>query len=257
MRFRHAIVRPPSPNFADGLTTVDLGVPDVDRALEQHEEYCAALERCGLTLIRMPSDPTHPDSTFVEDAAVLLRDHAVITRPGAPSRAGEVEAIEAALASYFERRTRIAAPGTLDGGDICEAGDRFLIGISARTNEEGARQLAATVRAEGIASTLIDIRGTEGLLHLKSGVSWLGEGRLAVNGSLAAHPSLGAYDLVLVDKEEAYAANCIRVNDRVVLPSGFPRYERELRARGYDPLAVDVSEFAKMDGGPSCLSLRF
>jgi dimethylargininase len=255
--FRHAIVRPPSSNFAEGLTSVDLGVPDFALALEQHARYCDALEACGLALTRLPADPRHPDGTFVEDAAVLVGSQAIITRPGAPSRAGEVEAVEAALAPFFARRSRIMSPGTLDGGDVCEAGDRVLIGISARTNEEGAGQLASYLTDQGIASTFIDIRDTVGLLHLKSGISWLGEGRLAANGTLAEHPGLRGFEIVQVEAGEAYAANCVRVNGRVLAASGFPRFEGDLRARGYDPLVVDVSEFEKMDGGLSCLSLRF
>src|ERR1700674_4235166 len=118
-----AVVRPPAANFAEGLTTVDLGEPSVAAALEQHERYCRALSECGLSLTRLPPDSRHPDSTFVEDAAVLTRRGAVLTRPGAESRAGEVEAIEEALAPFFPVFRRIEAPGTLDGGDICEAGD--------------------------------------------------------------------------------------------------------------------------------------
>jgi len=254
---RRAIVRPPSSNFAEGLTSANLGVPDVARALEQHARYCDALEACGVALTRLPADGDHPDATFVEDAAVLRREHAILTRPGAPSRAGEVAAIDAALAPYFSTRSRIEEPGTLDGGDVCEAGDRFLIGISARTNEAGARQLAALLRRDGVDSTLVDIRNTDGLLHLKSGISWLGDGRFAVNRALAAHPALRGLDMVRVEDGEAYAANCIRVNDHVLVASGFPRFEKMLRERGYDPLPVAVSEFEKMDGGLSCLSLRF
>jgi len=123
MRFRHAIVRPPADNFADGLTTVDLGIPSVAEALEQYERYCEALSRCGLALTRLPPDHRHPDSTFVEDAAVLTPRGPVLTRPGAESRMGEVAAIEEALRPFFSEFRRIEAPGTLDGGDICEAGD--------------------------------------------------------------------------------------------------------------------------------------
>ena len=173
--FRHAIVRPPAPNFADGLTTVDLGRPDVAKALAQHDAYCRALEESGLALTRLPADPHFPDSTFVEDTAVItVRGSAILTRPGAPSRSGEVVAIEEALASRFPRLLRIEAPGTVDGGDIDEAGEHFFIGVSRRTNEEGARQLARLLAADGYTSSLYDIRGVDEILHLKSGIAWLG-----------------------------------------------------------------------------------
>lgn len=140
--FTKAIVCPPAPNFAEGLTTVDLGGPDYKRALTQHEDYCQALGQCGLTLIKLEADPVHPDSTFVEDAAVLTPRGAILTRPGAPSRAGEVARINKVLADFYPEILSINSPGTLDGGDVCEAGDHFFIGISQRTNEAGARQLA-------------------------------------------------------------------------------------------------------------------
>src|ERR1044072_6858554 len=140
--FTKAIVRKPCGRFAAGLTSVDLGAPDLDRAIEQHDAYCRALASCGLELIEVPADEAHPDSTFVEDTAVLTARGAIITRPGAPSRRSEIHAIEPVLRDYFKELQYIREPGTVDGGDVCEAGEHFFIGISQRTNEEGARQLA-------------------------------------------------------------------------------------------------------------------
>jgi dimethylargininase len=263
--FTRAIVRPPAPNFADGLTTVDLGKPDAALALAQFEGYCRALEDCGLALTRLPADPRFPDSTFVEDTAVLPERRgaaAVLTRPGAESRAGEVSAIEGALAKVFPSLRRIEAPGTVDGGDICEAGDRFFIGVSRRTNEDGARQLARFLEADGYATTLVDIRANDEILHLKSGIAWLGDekpgnGTLVVIGSLASDPAFQGRDVLRVPKGEEYAANCILVNDRILVAEGFPRFERALRERGHRLAPLPMSEFQKMDGGLSCLSLRF
>lgn len=256
-RFDHAIVRPPGGTFADGLTTVELGVPDLARAREQHAAYCAALERCGLALIRLPADDAFPDSTFVEDTALLFGRSAVLTRPGAPSRAGEVAAIAPELGRYFPAFESIAAPGTLDGGDVCETDRLVLIGISERTNEEGARQLARLLASQDTRTATIDIRGVAGILHLKSGLSWLGEGRIAVIEALAGHPALAGFEQVRVAAEEAYAANCVRVNDCLLIAAGYPRFAARLLALGYSPLALEMSEFAKMDGGLTCLSLRF
>ncbi|MFL5534643.1 MAG: arginine deiminase family protein, partial [Gemmatimonadales bacterium] len=178
MHFTRAIVRPPAPTFADGITSSNLGRPDLSLALQQHESYCRALERLGLTLDRLPPDSDFPDSTFVEDAAIVTERGAILTRPGASSRAGEVQAMSAALGRWFPQLDRITSPGTLDGGDVCEAGDHFFIGVSHRTNEEGATQLAGWLEQRGFGSSLIDIRGISGMLHHKTGISWLGGRRL-------------------------------------------------------------------------------
>jgi dimethylargininase len=255
--FRHAIVRPPASNFADGLTTADLGAPDHALALAQHEAYCVALERFGLELTRLPADPRHPDATFVEDAAVLAGTLAILTRPGAPSRSGEVALIGAALEPFYDRLETIEAPGTLDGGDVCEADGHFFIGLSRRTNEEGARQLAALLAKEGLTSSTINVRETPGILHLKSGLAHLGGDRMIAIEGLAEDPALERYRVVTVEPEEWYAANCVLVNGRVVAPSGHPRTIAVLEGLGLDPLTLDMSEYRKMDGGLSCLSLRF
>src|SRR6266478_5269566 len=164
--FTRAIVRPPASNFAEGLTTADLGAPNYERALRQHQDYCAALEQCGLTVIRLAADSRYPDSTFVEDTAISVthdvddRSHpltqVVLTRPGAPSRRGEVESMRRVLANFFPARGEIQSPGTLDGGDVCEAGNHFFIGISERTNEAGARQLAEFVAPLGYTASFLD-----------------------------------------------------------------------------------------------------
>ncbi|MEQ1689885.1 MAG: hypothetical protein ABMA00_01260 [Gemmatimonas sp.] len=257
-RFAHAIVRPPARNFAQGLTTVDIGVPDVDLALIQHAAYCAALARNGCALIALPADDGYPDSTFVEDTALILPGQgAILTRPGAASRAGEVDAMRDALAPFFPDTPQIDAPGTLDAGDVCEAGRHVFIGISHRTNHEGARQLAAWLATHGVSASTVDIRDTPGILHLKSGVVAIDEGRLVVIDALASHRALRDCDLLRVPTGEEYAANCVRVNDVVFVADGFPRTHAMLRSRGYALEVLDMSEYAKMDGGLSCLSLRF
>jgi dimethylargininase len=257
MRFSRAIVRTPCATFADGLTTAGLGKPEIGRALAQHAAYVEALRSCGLEVGVLPADAAYPDSTFVEDTAVLTAEWAIVTRPGAASRAGEVESIREVLSGRFERLGAIEAPGTLDGGDICEAGERFFIGLSGRTNEAGAAQLAAWLDAHGRPSTIVDIRETPGLLHLKSGMSAVDRRTLVVTDSLAHHAAFAGYTLIRTAPEEAYAANCVRVNDRVLVAAGFPKLEAALRDAGLAPLALDMSEFRKMDGGLSCLSLRY
>lgn len=256
-RFTRAIVRPPSSNFADGLTSVTLGRPDFARALEQHAAYCEALETCGLEVTHLPEDSAHPDATFVEDTAVLAARCSVLTRPGAPSRAGEVAAIRGALMAAALKLEEIAAPGTLDGGDICEHGEHFFIGVSQRTNWEGAAQLAAFLGKAGYESSCIDTRTVPDILHLKSGIASLDDDRIVAIDSLIGHPALKGRDMVRVPQGEEYAANCVRVNDHVLMPAGFPRMHESLNALGYSLIPLDMSEFQKMDGGLSCLSLRF
>lgn len=293
--FTSAIVRLPAPNFSVGLTTSGLGVPNYERALEQHEAYCEALEQCGLTLIRLEADPNYPDSTFVEDTAVVttqimpsltvglrprvLRNPsvaeycAVLARPGAPSRAGEVASIRKVLADFFPALSEIHSPGTLDGGDVCEAGNHFFIGVSFRTNEAGARQLAELLAPHGYTSSFVDIRksgtgvlpvthaqdarATPHVLHLKSGLAYLGDNRLVVTDALADRAEFNGYDLIRVNPDEEYAANCLRVNDHVLVAAGHPMFEGKLRELGYQTIALEMTEFQKMDGGLSCLSLRF
>jgi dimethylargininase len=255
--FTRAIVRPPSSNFADGLTSVSLGKPDFALALEQHAKYCEALEQCGLTLVRLPEDAAHPDATFVEDTAILSPKCNVLTRPGAASRSGEVESIAASLATLGVAAKKIDSPATLDGGDICDAGGHFFIGVSHRTNWDGAAQLAALLDRAGYSSSCIDVREVPGILHLKSGIASLGDNRVVAIDALAAHPALKKYEIVRVAPADEYAANCVRVNDSVLVPAGFPRMHDSLARLGYSLIPLGMSEFQKMDGGLSCLSLRF
>jgi dimethylargininase len=261
-RFRHALVRPPGARFAAGLTTSDLGAPDFVKAREQHARYCEALQRCGLTLkrltlTRLSPGAAYPDSTFVEDCAVLVSGLAILTRPGAPSRRGEVPAIRKALGEFFPESAEIAPPGTLDGGDVCEAGSMVFVGVGGRTNEKGAQQLARLLAQRMYSVTVVDIRGMARMLHLKSGLAYLGDGRLVAAGALAESDVFSGYEVIRAEPGEEFAANCVRVNDHVLIAAGFPKLEATLRRLGYPVIALDVSEFRKMDGGLSCLSLRF
>ena len=255
--FTRAIVRMPAANFATGEKTVDLGEPVFADVLRQHARYCEVLKLCGLELVVLEADPDHPDSTFVEDAAVLTTKTAVLTRPGAASRTGEVDRIRTAIEGEFTHIREIEAPGTLDGGDICEADDHFFIGISQRTNAAGAEQFAAILRSGGYTGSTVDIRGMTSILHLKSGIAYLGDNHLVVMKAMADRPEFAAYDRILVRPEESYAANCLRLNDAVLMPAGYPHLRAELEQRGYKVIPLDMSEFRKMDGGLSCLSLRW
>ena len=255
--FQRAIVRIPGSNFAGGLTTAGLGVPDFDRVLAQHACYCGALKECGVDLTTLDADLRYPDSTFVEDTAILTERGAVLARPGAASREGEVDAISPAIAQFFPAALAIQSPGTVDGGDICEVAEHFFIGLSHRTNEEGARQLAAHLASLGYTSSTIDVRGMSSILHLKSGISYIGDNTLVVIEEMAGAEAFRGFNRIRVEAAESYSANCVRVNGRVLVAAGYPRLTAELRACGFDPLILEMSEFQKMDGGLSCLSLRF
>jgi dimethylargininase len=258
--YQHAIVRIPAENFAEGLTTADLGAPVYATALAQHQKYCQALQACGLELTVLAPDPKHPDSTFVEDAAIVTERCAVLTNPGAASRTGEVAGVRAALAPFYDRFDAIEPPGTLDGGDVFAADGRFFIGLSERTNAAGARQLADFLARAGYTSACIPVTGIPGLLHLKSGMAYLGAspgaGHLVLVDAFLGMEAFRGYRIVRVSPEEAYAANCLQVNEQVLVPEGFPRLRRSLEDLGYRTLPLEMSEFQKMDGGLSCLSLR-
>lgn len=253
-----AIIRSPSRNFADGLTTSGLPAPDYALAVKQHDEYCLALQSLGLRLTRFPADERYPDSTFVEDTAIVAERVAVITRPGAPSRRSEVDDITQTLNQFYPRVQAITDPATVDGGDVCQVEDRFFIGISERTNEDGAAQLSAILKTAGYACTFIDIRNlSPRLLHLKSGLAYLGSQRLVVDSELSGRAEFREFELICPDDDESYAANCLAFGNNVLIAAGHPRFEAQLRQLGFNPKALNMSEFQKMDGGLSCLSLRF
>ena len=262
MNFSRAIVRPPDRNFAGGLSSAAEGVPDIGRALEQHARYVQALRDCGLNVTRLEPDEKYPDGTFVEDTSIVTERGAILTRPGAPSREGEVRSMSECLRNFYPDPARISVPGSVDGGDICEADGHFLIGISARTNAHGAHQLAQHLGRWGYTSSTIDIRDNPALLHLKSGIAYLGEGLWVAAGSgiedhLRSQEGIDVRDVILVAPDECYAANCVRVNDVVFVADGYPQMSEALRSRGCRAVHLDMSEFRKMDGGLSCLSLRF
>jgi dimethylargininase len=254
---KRALVRSPATTLSAGLSQSDLGLPIYKQAVAQHASYCAALERCGLELTWLAPNDAFPDSTFVEDTAVLTKRCAILTRPGTASRLNEVDLIAPTLTASFAEIQRITEPGTLDGGDVCEAGNHYFIGVSERTNEVGAKQLGRILGDLGASCSCIDIRGVAGLLHLKSGLAWLGDNRLVVTDSLRTRDEFAGFELIPIAADEQYAANCLQVNDRVLIASGYPKLEQTLGGLGYQTISLEMSEFQKLDGGLSCLSLRF
>jgi dimethylargininase len=251
--FTHAIARQPGADMAAGITTADLGAPETATARAQFEAYVNALTGCGLAVTVLAPLDGHPDAHFVEDTAVVLPERAVIANPGAPSRRGEVDTIAAALSSFRET-VAIRPPGTLDGGDVLMVGSHFFIGLSDRTNPDGADQLRDILAAHGYTVTLVPV--ADGL-HFKSSVNAVAADTLLTTRAFAGHPAFGDFRQIVVPSGEAYAANTLRVNNRLIMPAGFPETRRLLQALGTPIVELDTSEFRKMDGGLTCLSLRF
>ena len=175
--FTNAIVRTPCKNMVSGITTANLGNPDYDKAIVQHERYIAALESCGVSVTVLDKEEDYPDSTFVEDTALITPECAILTNPGALSRKGEVDSIREALAEFYSELEEIKAPGTLDGGDVMVVGSHYYIGLSARTNPEGAKQLIAILQAHGLSGTTVAMGS---ILHLKTGLSYLENNSLII-----------------------------------------------------------------------------
>lgn len=252
--FKRAIVRTPGKSMVNGLTSAELGPPSYEKALVQHVEYIKALEECGLDVLVLRENEHYPDSTFVEDVALLTGDCAIITNPGAVSRRGETAEIKEILKNYYINIEEVRGPGTVEAGDIMMVGTHFYIGLSGRTDENGAQQVIEYLQNYGMTGSVVKL---EKVLHLKTGVVYLEHNNLLACGEFVSKEEFQKFNILEIDKDESYAANCIWVNDRVLIPKGYPKARQTIESAGYSILEVDVSEFRKIDGGLSCLSLRF
>jgi dimethylargininase len=255
--FKNVIVRRPCPAMLDGITSApELGKPDFELALRQHDTYIVALKECGVDVTVLDADNDYPDSCFVEDTCVLTRECAIMDNPGTTSRNGEAKLMEPTIRKFFpkDRIEHIVAPGTLEGGDVMMVGDHFYVGRSARTNAEGIRQFIAILEKYGLSGSEVPL---EFVLHLKTGVNYLEDGNMLVSGEFIDKPDFAAYNKIVIPEEEAYAANCIWMNGTVIVPAGYPTVLARVQEAGYKTIAVDTSEYRKLDGGLSCLSLRF
>jgi len=240
--------------MVNGISNANLGVPEYSKALVQHADYIDALKECGLQVTVLPADEEFPDSTFVEDAALLTRRCAILTNPGAPTRNQETRSILPAIRKFYTELEVIEAPGTIEGGDIMMVGDHFYIGLSERTNEAGAEQMITILNRYGLRGSVVELNE---VLHLKTGLGYLENNNLLACGEFPGKPEFRQFNILQVDPDEAYAANSVWVNDTVLVPMGFPGTRDLIASAGYRIREVDVSEFQKLDGGLSCLSLRF
>ena len=258
--FTHAIVRRPSRSVIDGITgSPELGRPDYALACEQHDAYVEALRAAGVEVTVLPALEDYPDSVFVEDTAVITPKGAVVDRPATDSRRGEAELMLPTLREFFDdaQIRRIDAPGTLEGGDVMMVGDHYFVGRSGRTNDEGFRQFTDALAGWGYTTEQVPVRN---ILHLKTGGTYVEDGNLLVSGEFRSCPQYrdGRFrDVFEVPDEEAYGADCVRVNDHVIMAAGYPAVRARLDAWGYDVIEVEMSEFRKIDGSITCLSLRF
>lgn len=254
MIFTQAIVRRPGQSIVSGLSNSGQEAPAYEKTLLQHHRYCAALEQCGLDVQVLEAEEAYPDSTFVEDVAVLTPHCAILASPGAESRKKEVAVIQQLLEYLYPQVERIDAPGTLEGGDVMQIGGHYYIGQSNRTNHTGAQQLIDILAKYGMPGSIIPVSN---FLHLKTGVTWVGENTLVAADEFISHPKFQSFNIIPTLPEERGAANCISINDKIIMPAGFPRMRELLDQVGSEVIEVDISEFAKIDGGLTCLSLRF
>jgi dimethylargininase len=253
-KYKRAIVRTPGKSIINGITSADFGIPDHEKAKRQHEAYIAALQKCGLDVTVLDPLEEYPDSVFIEDTALLTRDCAIITNPGALSRRGETRSMRSVLSAFFRNIEIVKDPGTVDAGDILNVETHYYIGLSARTNQNGAQQVIGFLVRYGLTGSTIPVQN---LLHLKSGISYLGNNTIMAAGELQNAPQFQKYDIIRVADEESYVANCIRINDCLLVAAGYSNTIRKIKELGYRVIELDVSEFQKLDGGLSCLSLRF
>ncbi|WP_206460067.1 dimethylarginine dimethylaminohydrolase family protein [Anaerovorax sp. IOR16] len=255
--FKNVIVKKPCKAMVEGITSApELGKPDYELALKQHDSYIKALKQCGVEVTILEADEAYPDSCFVEDTAVITRKCAIISNPGALSRRKEAEVMLPTIKKFFsdDKIEFIKSPGTLEGGDVMMVGDHFYVGRSARTNEEGIRQFIEILEKHGLSGSEVPL---ELVLHLKTGVNYIENNNMLVSGEFIEKPDFAEFNKIIIPEDEAYAANCIWVNDKVIVPEGYPTVERKIREAGYEVILVDTSEYRKLDGGLSCLSLRF
>ena len=253
--FTDALCRVPAASIIDGLRAVDTGTPDLDVFARHHADYVEALRSTGAEVRVLPANAAFPDSVFIEDAALCLQEGAIVTRPGAPSRLGEAAGLAPVLEDYYSDIRRIEAPGFLEGGDVLVCEEEILVGQSARTNGAGIAALADLVADWGY--TVREVQTPPGVLHFKTDCSLMDEETILSTERLSASGCFDGYRVLHTAPGEEAAANAIRFNGLVLMAAGFPGTAEMLTDAGYDIRQIGNTEAAKLDGGMSCLSLRF
>ena len=256
--FHHAIVRRPSRSLIDGISqTPEKGRPNYELALAQHDTYVELLRKLGLEVTVLEANEDFPDSVFIEDNA-LCTPHgvAILSRPGAESRRKEAELpdLRRALAEHYDIIEQVVDPGTVDPGDIMMVGDHYYIGLSHRTNEAAANQIIEILGHHGMTGEKVEVTG---ILHLKDDVVYLDNNTLIVAKSYEHHPAFANFKKLVADDDEYYAVNSLWINGTVIVPEGFPKIEQKIRDAGYPVELINTSEFEKITGSLTCMSLRF
>jgi len=254
-QFSRAITRKPAPSVIQGLRAEDVGTPDLEQMLQDHAHYVATLRETGATVIELDPLDAYPDSTFVEDDALCLPCCAILMRPGAPSRLGEVAEMAPHIRAQYDEVFEITGPGFIEGGDILTTSREILIGTSARTDASGVAELRTIVEPRGYI--VREVQTPPDVLHFKTDCSLLDGTTILSTKRLDASGCFDGYDVVHVADGEEAAANTIRFNEFVIMPDGFPKTAQLLRDNGYIVREINNTECAKIDGGMSCLSLRF
>lgn len=252
--FTHAISRRPGQSVTGGLRAEDRGAPDHVRMLAAHDNYIATLRATGAEVTLLDPLEDYPDALFVEDTALCLPEGAIMMRPGAPSRMGEVAHMRTTLAGLFADLRDITGPGHIEGGDILYTGREVLVGKSARTDATGVAELRKILDEWG--HSLRELQTPEGVLHFKTDCSLLDPETILSTRLLDSEGCFDGYRVLRLPEGEEAAANAIRFNDVVLLPDGFPKTAEMLTREGYDIRPIDNTDCALLDGGMSCLSLR-
>ena len=252
--FSRALTRRPARSIVDGLRAEDTGDPDYAQMLQDHADYVATLREAGAEVKELDALEDFPDSVFVEDVALCLPEGAILMRPGAPSRAGEVAHMAPVLRDLYDRVLSIDGPGFIEGGDILTTAREILVGRSERTDSAGIAELSAIVARWGYR--LREVLTPPGVLHFKTDCSLLDADTILATPRLDASGCFADYRVIHTAAGEEAAANSIRYNNLVLMPAGFPRTQERLLLAGYQVREINNSECAKLDGGMSCLSLR-
>lgn len=253
--FTHAITRKPGRSITGGLRAVDTGAPDLQVMLDHHAAYVLVLKSTGATVVELDASDDFPDSVFVEDTALCLPEGAIVMRPGAPSRLGEAAEMAPHLRALYGQVLEINGPGFIEGGDILVTEREILIGRSARTDAAGIAELTKLVAPWG--HKVREVFTPPGVLHFKTDCSLLDGDTILSTDRLAASGCFDSYRVIHTAPGEEAAANSIRFNDIVIMPAGFPGTRAAILAAGFTVREIGNSECAKLDGGMSCLSLRF
>jgi dimethylargininase len=249
-----AITREVSPSINNCELSFHVRQPvDVAKAIAQHKAYQDCLGKLSVRIVSLPAEPELPDAVFVEDAAVIVEEVAIISRMGVPSRRPEGKTLTDMLSQYRPIRF-LVEPATLDGGDVVGIGRCAFVGLSQRTNHEGFVQLSTILRAYNYEVHSVGVRGC---LHLKSGCSYIGNNTLLVNRSWIDAEQLCRFELIDIPDEEPAGANALLVNDVVIIPASFPQTRALLEKRGFHVRTIDLSELQKAEAGVTCSSLIF